>query len=666
MSDSTPRATKPGQKALLIGINRYVNLIGNDLAGCVSDVALVRQLLIERYGFLDADVESLTDETPETPTRSSILAALDRLVLRTGAGDRVVLYYAGHGSRVRNPRRPSGYSETIVPRDSGRAQLPNRDILNDELRSYLRRLTDCTPYVTIIFDCCHSATLHRDRFGEGLRSIPADPRPVEQSGDLERLPSGVQSESQWLSSVDRYVAFLACRDHERAHEICLASSQGGDPALTHGALTYHLVQELRSCSAEQSNREIFEVAARRVAAAFPDQHPVCEGALARTAIGTTNTEPLRYALVSSVEGSTVQLDVGLSHGAVIGSEWEIFPPGTRDFAAYTLPRAVVRIDSARAATSQALIATDSIPVEPFSRAVETRRPVELRLPVELVSVAGTDPDYASQLSTLLDRSLWLRATTAEPTAVRVYQLPPRSEASPGLPVPQLSTVDTECWAVIGRDGALLMRPIKVNRQRLLIENMEKLARQRFLRSLSNPQSPLCGKIVWRVAAKGAPDAASTLPAATDSVEHASSPRIEIWVRNQHSRTLFLTFLLLDAEGGVQILCPPAGGHLAIAAGWQGSLLPSDEPCLPSMPAQILLVVSTLPIDLTPVVQTKVRGREPPSFEGSDTALGQLLRDALSERVEGSVRVTPQAQSFEWTAELQDLESGGDCATVSNP
>ena len=310
-------------------------------------------------------------------------------------------------------------------------------------------------------------------------------------------------------------------------------------------------------------------------------------------------------------------------------------------------------------------------MEPFSRAVETRRPIELRLPVELVSVAGTDPDYASQARRLLERSLWLRAASFEPTAVRVYQLPPRSEASAELPVPQLATVPTECWAVVGRDGALWMRPIKVNRQRLLIENLEKLARQRFLRSLSNPQSPLCGKILWRVVAEGSSDSASSFSTPADSVEHAADTRIELLVWNKLSRTLFLTFLLLDAEGGVHILCPPAGGHLAIAAGWQGrlteveppalsfpadpsTLLQSDGSCPASIRVHILLVVSTLPIDLTPVVQAKVRSRVSPLFEGSDTALGQLLREVMSERAVGSVGVTAQDKPFEWTTELQEV------------
>lgn len=671
MSNKQAPSTQPSRHALLIGINSYPNFFGGNLAGCVSDVALVAQLLKERFLFLDADIEIITDETIEKPTRSHILTALERLVARTGTDDRVVLYYAGHGSRVRNPKRPSGYSETIVPCDSGRSPMPNRDILNDELRIYLQRLTDRTPHLTLIFDCCHSATLHRDRFGEGLRAVPADYRTVEHVSNLGQPPDAAPADSQWLSRIDRYVAFLACRDQEEANELRLSGAQKSAPSQTHGALTYHLVQELRRCSMEPSNRELFEIAARRVTVAFPNQHPVCEGALARTVIQGTATEPLRYALVSCVEENTVLLDVGLSHGAVIGSEWEIFPPGTQDFTMQALPRSVARIVSALAANSRAVLIADPVRVEPFSRAVETRRPVEFRLPVELVSVPGTDPDYAKKARILLERSGWLRLASAEPTAVRVYQLPPRSEASAELPVPQLATVDTECWAVVGQDGELWMQLIPVIRLRLLIDNLEKLARQRFLRNLSNPQSPLCGKIVWQVVTDGTPEDASTFAASTNPAQHAAGTRIELLVWNKHSRALFLNFLLLDAEGGVHILCPPTGGHLEIAAKWQGRLKEVEPPALPfpadhssllqrrsadptSIRVHILLVVSNSPMDLTPLVQTKVRSRISSLFEGRETALGQMLRDVLSERVAGAVSAAASEQTVEWATELKEV------------
>src|SRR5690349_15236474 len=103
--------------ALLIGINRYSRIPSSDLRGCVSDMELMRSLLIDRFGFPAESIRTLRDEEA---TQEAIRGSLAALAAAAGENDVVVLFYAGHGSRMADPRQPGRMIESMVPGDSGR------------------------------------------------------------------------------------------------------------------------------------------------------------------------------------------------------------------------------------------------------------------------------------------------------------------------------------------------------------------------------------------------------------------------------------------------------------------------------------------------------------------------------------------------------------------
>ena len=70
---------------LLIGVNDYATESFTDLRGAVNDVETVRQLLVQRFGFPEANVATLT---ASSATRAGILDALrksERSVLEYSA-----------------------------------------------------------------------------------------------------------------------------------------------------------------------------------------------------------------------------------------------------------------------------------------------------------------------------------------------------------------------------------------------------------------------------------------------------------------------------------------------------------------------------------------------------------------------------------------------------
>src|SRR5262249_16677119 len=63
------------------------------LRGPLNDVRLMRELLVTRKGFPEANVAILTEAAA---TRGGILAALDDLSKKTKPEDSVVIYFSGH------------------------------------------------------------------------------------------------------------------------------------------------------------------------------------------------------------------------------------------------------------------------------------------------------------------------------------------------------------------------------------------------------------------------------------------------------------------------------------------------------------------------------------------------------------------------------------------
>ncbi|MFM6827287.1 MAG: caspase family protein [Dolichospermum sp.] len=89
-----PRSRK---LALLIGINEYSQ--SPALAGCVTDVELQRELLINRFGFAAADILTLTDKQA---TKDLITAAfVDHLSQQVKPEDVVIFHFSGYGTRVK-------------------------------------------------------------------------------------------------------------------------------------------------------------------------------------------------------------------------------------------------------------------------------------------------------------------------------------------------------------------------------------------------------------------------------------------------------------------------------------------------------------------------------------------------------------------------------------
>ncbi|MCV9997197.1 caspase family protein [Pararhizobium sp. YC-54] len=171
-------------RALLIGIGAYENLPeGMFLHGPKNDVKAIQQLLTGTLSFTPEAIRVLTDEKA---TREAMLSSMDEwLIAGTVPGDRVYLYFSGHGLQVKDVSgdEEDGMDEAISTYDikADEADWTNV-ILDDDLEAVLAKLKGRA--VTLVIDACHSGTISRSLSPQavsGLKAARYLPRPFARA-----------------------------------------------------------------------------------------------------------------------------------------------------------------------------------------------------------------------------------------------------------------------------------------------------------------------------------------------------------------------------------------------------------------------------------------------------------------------------------------------------
>lgn len=150
--------------ALLIGIGKYKT---RTLEGPPHDVAALRGVLASKYDFKRENIRTLIDQEA---VKSRILGEIEQLTHRTQPGDRIFIYFSGHGTSRRDDLMalplPHG-SGALVPADfSGDPNQSIEDLMSQlivgrrDLRPMLERL-DRDRQVLMVFDTCFSGNTVR-------------------------------------------------------------------------------------------------------------------------------------------------------------------------------------------------------------------------------------------------------------------------------------------------------------------------------------------------------------------------------------------------------------------------------------------------------------------------------------------------------------------------
>jgi len=207
-----------------------------NLQGCVNDAKSVKQLAMARYGFMEQNIDTLYNTQA---THESILNAINNLISKCqpAAGDVVLIYYAGHGSQVKNSRSydGTGQDQTMVPSDLW-------DIRNKELAPLFNQFLDKGVTLTLIYDCCHSGGIARGN------SLPV--QYVERQAPPLNFDANDDSKSPNIEARGALVFSAAQRD-QTAKE---AVDADGIP---HGAFTLAFIRAINSSTSNESAQMIF-------------------------------------------------------------------------------------------------------------------------------------------------------------------------------------------------------------------------------------------------------------------------------------------------------------------------------------------------------------------------------------------------------------------------
>jgi hypothetical protein len=693
----------PQKRALLIGIDKYPNLLAFcqangmpgacQLNGCAPDAQLMASVLRDKFGFPAANVNLLLNEQA---TQATILTAMQNLLDATGPDDVVVFHYSGHGSQATTTAHddPDGLDETIVPSDSGRGNMPNKDIRDNQIYDWLNKLAAKTHFITVIVDACHSGSVTRDIFGGAGRWVAADLRPpppdavaaaqsLAQTRDLGTGPSG------WVPLGDRYVLFAGCLDAELSNEY-------PHDGTTNGALTYYLSRQLLQAQPGATYRDVFEPAATQVTAKFPSQHPQLEGARDRELFGVRDIEPMSFVRVTARNGANVTLAAGAAFGVTVGSRWAIYPQGTKTVTAQTPKLGEITITAVRGTSSDGTLADPaSQAVAVDSRAIEVARLITAPgLKVEIQAAAGQEAAVQAFTQQLGTSSLVHLAKPGETADARAYLLAPRAAAQAGRdPVPQLIALAAPTWAVVGQDGNMLFPPHGTGEAgvaALLVANLEKIARYRQTLALANPDplSRLKGRVSFTLkrqapggawadpptdptAIPGFPPLAGRAAAGNGGLPlYNDGDNIGAVVTNNSNLPIFVSILDLGLTGAINLYYPLLEGdnqriepgqtlEIAMRPGSEVPLGIPDEFRMSGLAGveTLKLIASANPADFSPLVQEGAK-----DIGDTTTGIGSAVMEstlaAILGRAPRDIRPIQPRTSEDWTTVDRAFALGG--------
>ena len=403
----------PQHHVLLIGIDAYNGNPTFALDGCVNDIDAIQRMLIDRVKVPPAQITRLASprygtkhETTVVSKEATLDAIKDALAHLAGdqvqAGDRVLIYYSGHGTQctLEDGKQRRYTQEALVPKDREIA-TELRFLYDWELNEAIAKIAARTPRVTVILDCCSS--------GGVTRSPPPPPTARERMWPTDEVqpapatfPAGApRGLLAALGSVDHCQVVSACREDQRARES--VASDG----IPHGELTRALIAKLAAVPDGALDAlhwgAIWRGVDSAIRTANPRQSPWLAGSFGRRLFGfgvDEDGDP-GYAVVKA--GDKYELDVGTVHGITTGAEIGVYGalPATFDALGSDQDLAAragtVRVEDPRLDSATAVaVAPFAFPDAPRGRLVKAGPNAALR-----VRLLGVDESVSRRLESSL-------------------------------------------------------------------------------------------------------------------------------------------------------------------------------------------------------------------------------------------------------------------------
>jgi len=106
------------KRALLIGIN-YISIPEIKLNGCIDDIVIAKNMLIDAYDYDSSDITVLRDDLDNQstcPNHQNIICELQKIIGLSSSLDEIWIQYSGHGSQIDidNNEKTNVYEKVII------------------------------------------------------------------------------------------------------------------------------------------------------------------------------------------------------------------------------------------------------------------------------------------------------------------------------------------------------------------------------------------------------------------------------------------------------------------------------------------------------------------------------------------------------------------------
>lgn len=330
--------------AILIGIDAYPD---RPLTSCVNDIQEIKNYLeralnpvhIQMFRAPTSTNLELSNPVQGSvlwPTRDNVISAFKETVSLAKAGDFVYIHYSGHGTR--SPAEPREEFSNMFTGNLALVLLDEEEengmryLWGWDLAHWLKAMVDKGLVVTLVLDCCFSATVYRDD-DPTIRFLPydaeidsKDPLSLAKSPEFGAdRPANRDASMQlnWLINPDGYAILVACGPDEFARGL-IANGQ------KYGALSHFLLKTFTECGGlEKKHKNIYHHLCARFRKSRQQQNPVLYGNGDQGFFGNINSgigiNPI--AIVERDHGS-LQLQAGQAHGVCNIDRFTLRPLGS--------------------------------------------------------------------------------------------------------------------------------------------------------------------------------------------------------------------------------------------------------------------------------------------------------------------------------------------------
>ncbi|KAG4269297.1 hypothetical protein FPRO04_12074 [Fusarium proliferatum] len=313
--------------AILIGINAYPD---RPLTSCVRDVEKIKSVL-ERQLKGSVDIQTLTaseslshnGEVKATaqelhvdwPTCRNVILAFEKVTSKARPGDYVYIHYSGHGTRKKpsfeNSNQSTGDLALVLLEGH---QSPETYLRGPRLAWLLKAMTDKGLSVTVVLDCCFSASVYRNSVADDtVRFLPDPETDVYADASMRSVHRDGSMRDNWLLDPDGYTILTACGPSEIA--------KGGFETKTEkrcGFLSHFLYAALLDHGLNRRHKDIF----RHICSVFMvycvPQNPMLYGNGEQGFFGpVVNKGAVRQIYIIKMDGK-IKILAGKAHGILEG------------------------------------------------------------------------------------------------------------------------------------------------------------------------------------------------------------------------------------------------------------------------------------------------------------------------------------------------------------